>query len=58
MNRAQHELAVHLLKNLGLDHIRLIPTKDGHYRYVAWTTPLVDGNGSPKVRRRGTVVMV
>jgi hypothetical protein len=49
-----HKAAVRLLKRLGLSTIRL-EREDGHYRYVAWSVPLVDGNGSPKISKRGKV---
>ena len=51
-SKKQHQLAVSLLKKLGLDYVRLEPRANGHYRYHAWTVPLVDGNGSPRISRR------
>jgi hypothetical protein len=53
--KKQHQLAVSLLKELGLDYIRLNRGRDGHYRYHAWTVPLIDGNGSPRFSKRGRV---
>jgi hypothetical protein len=53
--KEQHLLAVELLKELGLSHIRLQRRKDGSFRYLAWSTPLIDHNGSSKVTRRGIV---
>jgi hypothetical protein len=41
-------LGVSLLQELGLDYIRLERQRDGHYRYLGWTTPLADNNGSPE----------
>jgi len=49
-----HKAAVRLLKRLGLSTIRL-ERENGSYKYVAWHTPLVDGNGSPKISKRGKV---
>ena len=51
----QHVLAVGLLKELGLDYIRLERQRGGHYRYRAWSVPFVVGNGSPKTVKRGKV---
>jgi hypothetical protein len=34
-SKEQHQLAVDLLKDLGLDYIRLERQRDGHYRYHA-----------------------
>jgi hypothetical protein len=53
--KKQHQLGVNLLKELDLTHVRLKRRKDGSFAYFGWTTPLVDGNGTPKVLRRGTV---
>jgi hypothetical protein len=53
--KKQHQLAVSLLKTLGLDYVRLEPGRNGHYRYHAWNAPLVDGNGSPRVSRQGAI---
>jgi hypothetical protein len=53
--RKRHLLAIELLEKLGLTHIRLERKKTGSYDYVAWNTPLVDGNGSPRVVKRGKV---
>jgi len=55
LGKKQHLLAIELLKELGLTHVRLERKKDGSYGYVAWNTPLIDGNGSPRVVKRGKV---
>ena len=57
MNQAkkQHKLAIRLLKELGLNNIRLEPQAHGRYRYHAWSVPVVDGYGSPRISRRGLV---
>jgi hypothetical protein len=49
----QHQLAITLLDILGLTNIRLERKPDGTYRYHAWSVPLVAGNGSPRISRRG-----
>jgi hypothetical protein len=54
-SKKQHQLAVSLLKELGLDYVRLEPQRNGRYRYHAWNVPLVDGNGSPRISRRGMI---
>jgi hypothetical protein len=54
-SKKRHQLAISLLKELGLDHIRLESRKDGSFGYVAWTTPLADTNGHTKRSRCGTV---
>ena len=54
-SKEQHNLGVSLLKELGLDYVRLEPQANGRYRYHAWSVPLVDGNGSPRIRRRGVI---
>jgi hypothetical protein len=54
-SKKQHQLAVALLKELGLSNIRRERRSDGAYRYHAWSVPLVDGNGSPGVSRQGLV---
>jgi hypothetical protein len=54
-SKEQHQLAITLLDRLGLQYIRLKPRKGGSFEYVAWSAPLVDGNGSPRVSRRGVV---
>jgi len=53
--KKQHQLAVSLLKELGLDYVRLERERNGRYRYHGWTVPLVDSNGSPRISRRGVV---
>jgi hypothetical protein len=53
--KKQHKLAISLLKELGMDYIQLKRQGNGHYHYYGWTTPLVDGNGTPKISRCGTV---
>ena len=52
-----HKAAVRLLKRLGLSTIRLERREDGSYKYVGWHTPLVDGNGSPRITKCGEVQM-
>jgi hypothetical protein len=47
----QHNLAISLLKELGLDYVRLEPQRGGHYRYHAWNTPLIEHNGSKTVKQ-------
>jgi hypothetical protein len=54
-SKKQHELAISLLKELGLDYIRLERQINGHYHYHAWTSPLKETNGHAKHSRRGTV---
>jgi hypothetical protein len=55
LSKKQHRLALRLLKELGVDYLRL-ESRDGRtYRYHGWTVPLFDGNGSPAISRRGTV---
>jgi hypothetical protein len=52
----QHQLALSILKELGLDYIRLEPDRSGQYRYYGWAVPpLVDTNGHAKRPRRGVV---
>jgi hypothetical protein len=51
----QHHLAVGLLEVLGLTQVRLERQKDGSFTFVAWNTPLVDGNGTPKRTRPGEI---
>jgi hypothetical protein len=46
-SKKQHQLAVNLLKELGLDYLRLEPQRGNHYRYHAWNVPLISGNGYP-----------
>jgi hypothetical protein len=53
--KKQHNLGISLLKELGLDYVRLERKRDGLYRYHAWSVPLVDDNGSPRISRRGLV---
>jgi hypothetical protein len=57
MNRSkkQHQLAVDLLKELGLDYLRLERQRNGYYRYHPWSVPLLSGNGSPGVAKRGKI---
>jgi hypothetical protein len=45
-SRKQQILAVSLLKELGLDYVRLEPECDGHYRYLAWNAPKLQSNFS------------
>jgi hypothetical protein len=46
MDKQQHRLAVRLLKQLGVQYLRLEPDPlTGMYRYTGWTTPLVAHNG-------------
>jgi hypothetical protein len=54
-SKKQHQLAITLLEELGLSNIRLERRADGTYCYHARTVPLIDGNGSPGVSRRGLV---
>jgi hypothetical protein len=42
------------LKQLGLDNITL-ERQNGHYRYRAWNTPIVEHNSSPKTVKRGRI---
>jgi hypothetical protein len=51
--KKQHQLGIDLLKELGLDYLRLEPQRGGYYRYRAWNTPLRENNGSPKTVKRG-----
>ena len=51
----QHHLAVGLLEVLDLTQIRLKQEKDGSFTFVAWNTPLIDGNGISRKSRRGEV---
>jgi hypothetical protein len=53
--RKQHRAAIALLKTLGLTYIRLEPDKEGKFRFLAWSTPLIDGNGSPRPRKEGVI---
>jgi hypothetical protein len=50
-----HRAAVRLLRRLGLSTIRL-ERENGSYKYVGWYTPMVDGNGSPRITKRGKVM--
>jgi hypothetical protein len=54
-SRKQHHIAIRLLKELGLDNIRLELGHDGRYHYHAWSAPLTHTNGSPLVLRQGVV---
>jgi hypothetical protein len=36
-SKKQRQLAVDLLKDLGLEYIRLERQRDGHHRYPAWS---------------------
>jgi len=54
-SKKQHNLAVNLLKELGLDYVRLERQANGRYKYLAWSVPLVDHNGSPRTCRRGVI---
>jgi hypothetical protein len=51
----QHILAVGLLKELGLDYVRLERQRGGYYRCRAWSVPFVIGNGSPGIIKKGKV---
>jgi hypothetical protein len=53
--KLQHRAAIRLLKQLGVDNIRLERQTDGRYRFIAWNLPLRDGNGSMKKPKRGIV---
>jgi hypothetical protein len=53
--KKQHNLGVTLLKELGLDYVRLEPQHNGQFRYLAWNVPLLDGNGSPLILRQGVI---
>ena len=54
-SKKHYQPAFDLLKDLGLDYIRLEQQRDGHYRYHAWSVPLVSGNGSPGISKRGKI---
>ena len=54
-SKRQHQLAIHLLKELGLDYVRLERQPDGQYRYQAWSVPWVPNNGSPGKTKRGKI---
>jgi hypothetical protein len=55
MSLEQHLLAVELLEKLGVDNIKLEPDHTGKYRYHGWSIPLVSGNGSPPILKRGRI---
>jgi hypothetical protein len=46
-SKKHYQPAFDLLKDLGLDYIRLERQCDSHHRYHAWSVPLVIDNGSP-----------
>jgi hypothetical protein len=54
-SKKRHILAVSLLKELGLDYVRLEPQTGGRYKYLAWSVPLVEHNGSPRICRQGVL---
>ena len=54
-SKKQHKLAISLLKELGLTHVRLEKLKDGFYHYVAWNTPTPANNAHPPTVKRGKV---
>ena len=54
-SKEQHLLGINLLEELGLNDVRLEPQRDGRYRYVAWTVPLVEGNGRLRLSRQGII---
>jgi hypothetical protein len=47
----QHLAAVRLLKELQMDYIRLEHECGRIFRYVAWTVPRIELNGSKKSQR-------
>ncbi|MBV8227220.1 MAG: hypothetical protein JO232_18735 [Verrucomicrobia bacterium] len=47
----QHAVAIDLLQKLDLDNITLEHQRDGHYIYRAWSSPIVEHNGSPRTKR-------
>jgi hypothetical protein len=51
--KKQHQLAVSLSKELEVDYLRLELQRDSHYQYHGWTLPLISGNGSPGISKRG-----
>ena len=53
--RKQHAVTVDILEKSGLQNVRLERKPDGTYRYYAWSVPLVDGNGSPRITRQGKI---
>jgi hypothetical protein len=53
--KRQHRIAVAVLKQLGLDNIRLERTAEGTFKFFAWTVPLRNGNGSLRKAQRGQV---
>jgi hypothetical protein len=54
-SKKQHNLGISLLKELGLDYVRLEPQGSGRFRYLAWSVPLVDNNGRLPIARQGVV---
>jgi hypothetical protein len=54
-SKKQHKLGVSLLKELGLDYVRLERQGVGYYRYHAWKVPLMEDNGSTRISRRGMI---
>jgi hypothetical protein len=51
----QHQLAVNLLKELGVDYVRLERQPVGGYGYRAWSVPLIVNNGFAGKAKRGKV---
>jgi hypothetical protein len=52
-NKETASFGIDFLEELGLTHVRLERRRDGSFKYLAWTTPSVDGNGSPKITKHG-----
>jgi hypothetical protein len=52
-SKKQHQFTVSLLKEQGVDYLRLELQREGHYQYHGWTLPLISGNGSPGISNRG-----
>jgi hypothetical protein len=53
--KVQHKLAIEILQKYGHDYCRLEPRGAGGYRCLAWSVPLIEGNGLAGVSKRGTV---
>jgi hypothetical protein len=51
----QHKLAIEILQKFGHNYCRLVPRGKDRFHALAWSVPLVDGNGSARISKRGKV---